>query len=70
MMTQGEFLLKLGLLERAGALGADKSAEKQDEIRMAVERLAGEGRAGMGGLFKVCAVTSPKIAIQPFTNPG
>ena len=66
MMTQGEFLLKLGLLERAGALGRDKTAEEQGEIRSAVERLAGNGSDQMGGLFKVMAVSSPAVALAPF----
>jgi SAM-dependent MidA family methyltransferase len=66
MMSQGRFLLDLGLLERAGALGRGKTAAEQDEIRTAVERLAGEGPSQMGGLFKVMAVSSPAIALSPF----
>src|SRR5690606_40884060 len=41
LMPQGEFLLGLGLLERAGRLGAGRSAEEQERIRDEVERLAG-----------------------------
>jgi SAM-dependent MidA family methyltransferase len=66
MTTQGEFLLKLGLLERAGALGRGKDAAEQEAIRAAVERLAGDGLNQMGGLFKVMAVSSPSVALHPF----
>ncbi|MCB1383673.1 MAG: class I SAM-dependent methyltransferase [Notoacmeibacter sp.] len=52
--TQGAFLLGLGLLERAGALGAGKDAATQEAIRSQAERLAGAG--GMGELFKVLAL--------------
>lgn len=66
MMGQGEFLLKLGLLERAGSLGSGKGMEEQEKIRLAVERLAGDGPGQMGALFKVMAVSSPAVALAPF----
>lgn len=66
MMTQGEFLLKLGLIERAGALGRGKELAEQDTIRVAVERLAGDGPNQMGKLFKVMAVSSPAVTLAPF----
>ncbi|MBX9458577.1 MAG: class I SAM-dependent methyltransferase [Rhizobium sp.] len=66
MMSQGAFLLELGLLERAGALGRGKGPDEQDAIRMAVERLAGDGPSRMGDLFKVLAVSSPAVALAPF----
>ncbi|MCX5495185.1 class I SAM-dependent methyltransferase [Kaistia dalseonensis] len=62
--TQGDFLLALGLLERAGRLGAGKDAETQDAIRSAVARLAGP--EAMGTLFKVLAVAAPGLALPPF----
>lgn len=68
MMTQGEFLLKLGVLERAGALGRGKSAETQSEIRLATERLAGSGPGQMGELFKVLSVSSPDVRLAPFID--
>jgi NADH dehydrogenase [ubiquinone] 1 alpha subcomplex assembly factor 7 len=77
-VTQGEFLLRLGLLERAGRLGAGKSAAEQEVIRQAVERLAGPGtdddqrRHQMGGLFKVMAMAGGMLALPglpaPFDN--
>ncbi|MCB1447920.1 MAG: class I SAM-dependent methyltransferase [Rhizobiaceae bacterium] len=66
MGTQGEFLLGLGLLERAGALGRGRSEREQADIRAAVERLAGDGPGRMGELFKVLAVSSPAVALAPF----
>ncbi|HVW56809.1 MAG TPA: class I SAM-dependent methyltransferase [Rhizobiaceae bacterium] len=51
LSTQGEFLLGLGLLERAGRLGAGRDAALQERLRTEVERLAGPEQ--MGTLFKV-----------------
>ncbi|MCX2725882.1 class I SAM-dependent methyltransferase [Roseibium salinum] len=65
-LTQGDFLLRAGLLERAGALGAGKSHREQETIRDAVERLAAPGQ--MGDLFKVLAVTAPGISFPPFDS--
>lgn len=53
---QGDFLLGLGLLERAGALGAGQDEAGRERIRAAVERLAGPEE--MGRLFKVMSVRS------------
>ena len=66
MMTQGDFLLELGLVERAGALGRGRAMAEQDLIRAAVERLAGNGPNQMGDLFKAMAVSSPAVALTPF----
>lgn len=57
--TQGEFLLAMGLLERAGALGADMDAEGRNAISEAVERLAGP--KAMGTLFKVMGFSHPPL---------
>lgn len=65
-LTQGAFLLGLGLLERAGALGAGKSGDVQDAIRQSVERLAGTGENQMGSLFKALCVSAKDISIPPF----
>jgi SAM-dependent MidA family methyltransferase len=66
LMTQGEFLLGLGLLERAGRLGSGKPAEVQEQIRDDVERLAAP--AQMGDLFKVLAVAPQGLALPPFND--
>jgi SAM-dependent MidA family methyltransferase len=60
--TQGDFLLRMGLLERAGRLGANADAAGRERISEAVERLAGPD--GMGELFKVIAI-SPR-PLPPF----
>lgn len=66
LARQGDFLLGLGLLERAAALGADKSLVIQEGLRLAVERLAGVGEGRMGELFKVLSVSHRKIDLVPF----
>lgn len=63
---QGDFLLALGLAERTAALGRDKDAETQENIRADAERLAGAGEGKMGELFKVLVVSSPNVALVPF----
>jgi NADH dehydrogenase [ubiquinone] 1 alpha subcomplex assembly factor 7 len=55
-VEQGRFLLDLGLLERAGRLGAGRDETAREAIVAAVERLAGPEE--MGTLFKAMAVTS------------
>ncbi len=64
LLTQGDFLLRLGLLERAGALGHGKDAGAQAAIQAAVERLAGD--KGMGTLFKVLALSAPALVLPVF----
>ncbi|MGI9400433.1 MAG: class I SAM-dependent methyltransferase [Rhizobiaceae bacterium] len=69
IMAQGEFLQLMGLAERAGALGADKSPEQQNDIRSQAERLVQPEQ--MGDLFKILALISPESApgisnIPPF----
>jgi SAM-dependent MidA family methyltransferase len=56
LSTQGEFLLGLGLLERAGRLGAGCDIALQERLRSEVERLAGPEQ--MGTLFKVLELKS------------
>nr|WP_245197574.1 SAM-dependent methyltransferase [Jiella mangrovi] len=65
---QGEFLLALGLLERAGVLGGPMDAAGRREIERAVARLAGSGSGEMGALFKVIAVAQTAIPLPPFTR--
>ena len=56
-LTQAEFLLSLGLLERAGALGSGRDEYVQRTLQTAVERLAGPNQ--MGNIFKALAFGSP-----------
>ena len=57
--TQGAFLLAMGLLERAGRLGANAQEDERQAIAAQVERLAAPSQ--MGDLFKVLALL-PKAA--------
>ncbi|CAN7385196.1 class I SAM-dependent methyltransferase [Mesorhizobium sp. LjRoot246] len=66
LSTQGDFLLGMGILERAGRLGADAGQAARDKITEAVERLAGP--QAMGGLFKVLAVLPRGVAVRPFAE--
>jgi NADH dehydrogenase [ubiquinone] 1 alpha subcomplex assembly factor 7 len=61
MAEQGAFLLALGLLERAGQLGASADEATREAISLAVERLAGD--AAMGKLFKVLGFASAPIPL-------
>jgi SAM-dependent MidA family methyltransferase len=54
-MEQGEFLLRLGIAERAGRLGADKDQAVRDRLVAEVDRLVSPNE--MGSLFKVLAVS-------------
>ncbi|WP_353644946.1 class I SAM-dependent methyltransferase [Mesorhizobium sp. WSM2239] len=64
IMTQGDFLLAMGLLERAGRLGADAGLATRERLSGEVERLAGPDQ--MGNLFKVLAITPRATAVPPF----
>jgi SAM-dependent MidA family methyltransferase len=63
-MTQGEFLLAMGLLERAGRLGATADTQTRERLAGEAERLAAPGR--MGDLFKVMALLPAGAGIHPF----
>lgn len=62
-MTQARFLLGMGLLERAGQLGAGGGAELQERLQGEVERLAGAEQ--MGELFKVLMVGKTITGLPP-----
>ncbi|MEM7216418.1 MAG: SAM-dependent methyltransferase [Pseudomonadota bacterium] len=67
VMTQGEFLLSMGLLQRAGELGKGKDAATQERLKLEAERLALPDK--MGNLFKVFAFsTIPDL--PPFAKQG
>ncbi|PTM92650.1 class I SAM-dependent methyltransferase [Mycoplana dimorpha] len=65
-LHQGDFLMGLGLAERASALGRGRDESLQRQIVADVERLAGSGAGNMGDLFKVLAVSSADVALAPF----
>lgn len=64
LTTQGAFLVGMGLLERAGQLGAKANEAAREKIAGEVERLAGP--QAMGELFKVLAILPAGIAVPPF----
>ncbi|MCF3640736.1 class I SAM-dependent methyltransferase [Rhizobium sp. TRM95111] len=68
ILHQGDFLMGLGLADRAAALGRNRDADMQAQIVADVQRLAGSGAGRMGDLFKVMAVSSEAIALAPFRN--
>lgn len=63
-MEQGAFLVAMGIAERAGQLGAGKSAEVQRDIVAAAERLCAVEH--MGQLFKVLGVFPAQSQLPPF----
>jgi SAM-dependent MidA family methyltransferase len=63
LMTQGEFLLGLGLLQRAGALGAEADEATRERLRGEVQRLAGPD--AMGTLFKVLIAAPAGTMLPP-----
>ncbi|WP_343312440.1 class I SAM-dependent methyltransferase [Brucella sp. BE17] len=63
-MTQGEFLLAMGLIDRAGRLGSGRDSAFQEKIRNDVERLAAPDQ--MGTLFKVLVAADPATQLIPF----
>jgi SAM-dependent MidA family methyltransferase len=63
---QGAFLLALGLIERAGQIGADADEQTRRTIEAAVARLAGDGAGEMGALFKAVALTARAEPVPGF----
>ena len=63
IMPQGEFLLNLGLLERAARLGQAKSPELQSQIQTDVNRLVSPDQ--MGELFKVLCLAGEGFELPP-----
>jgi SAM-dependent MidA family methyltransferase len=66
ILTQQDFLLALGLLERAGRLGHGKSTSIQQKIQQDVDRLAADDQ--MGILFKVLCLTQSECPMPLFDN--
>jgi NADH dehydrogenase [ubiquinone] 1 alpha subcomplex assembly factor 7 len=60
-VPQGEFLKHLGIETRAVTLMAKASHEVSEDISSALKRLTGGGRGGMGSMFKVLAVSDPRL---------
>ena len=64
LMRQGEFLIRLGLVQRANVLGRDKDKKTRDMLAADMERLAGP--KAMGDLFKVLALSRPGLHLPVF----
>ena len=64
LMGQGEFLIRLGLVDRANVLGRGKDKATRDALAAAIERLAAP--KAMGTLFKVLAVSQPGLKLPMF----
>jgi SAM-dependent MidA family methyltransferase len=60
-VTQGEFLKRLGIETRAAALMQKATPEVSTDIAAALKRLTDKGRGGMGSMFKVLAISEPRL---------
>jgi NADH dehydrogenase [ubiquinone] 1 alpha subcomplex assembly factor 7 len=73
-VPQGEWLIRLGIFERAAVLRRGADASQAEDIDRALARLTGYGSAvrdpkSMSELFKVLAITAPGAPIPPgFTS--
>jgi SAM-dependent MidA family methyltransferase len=63
--TQRDFLRRMGIELRAQGLKAGASAQQGADIDAAVARLMETGPTGMGELFKVMAISDPRIGKLP-----
>jgi len=63
--SQRDFLLALGLAQRAQALSMKADAGQQEAISAAFDRLIEPGETGMGELFKVLALSRPDLPPLP-----
>ncbi len=63
--TQRDFLLALGLSQRARALSLKADASQRAAISDAFDRLIAQGQTGMGDLFKVLALSQRNLPPLP-----
>lgn len=63
--TQRDFLLALGLAQRAQILSQKADAAQRRAISEAFDRLTQPGETGMGDLFKVLAFSHPGLPLLP-----
>jgi SAM-dependent MidA family methyltransferase len=64
-VEQGEFLIELGIFQRAEALKAQATPEQAEDIDASLARLTGVEEGEMGSLFKVLAVTRRGVRDVP-----
>jgi NADH dehydrogenase [ubiquinone] 1 alpha subcomplex assembly factor 7 len=60
-VPQGDFLKRLGIEARATRLTAKAAPEVAADISGALQRLINGGRGGMGSMFKVLAISEPRL---------
>ena len=64
-LLQGEFLKRLGLVERADMLRERATSAQSADIDAALARLTAAGATGMGELFKVIGFAHPSLGALP-----
>jgi NADH dehydrogenase [ubiquinone] 1 alpha subcomplex assembly factor 7 len=64
-VTQGDFLRRLGIAERAQRLAANATAKQASAVEAALTRLTDDRPTGMGTLFKAMAIAHPGLATLP-----
>ena len=69
-LSQADFLVRLGLDKRAAALKRSAPLDTVAQIDAALERLTDPSPRGMGGLFKVIGLSTPRYASLPGLESG
>jgi NADH dehydrogenase [ubiquinone] 1 alpha subcomplex assembly factor 7 len=64
-LDQSTFLRRLGIEQRATSLKGKNQDVPASDIDAALSRLIGEGRGGMGALFKAAAFAHPAVGVPP-----
>lgn len=64
-LTQGDFLVRLGIIQRAERLQQNTNVSQRKAVTAALNRLAGSGKEGMGTLFKVLCLCDPGFGPPP-----
>jgi len=64
-VEQGEFLRRLGIVERAAALKAGAPHEQATAVQSALLRLTSSEPTGMGRMIKALALSAPKLGPLP-----
>jgi NADH dehydrogenase [ubiquinone] 1 alpha subcomplex assembly factor 7 len=64
-VEQSQFLQRLGIETRAAALKAKAAPAAAAAVDIALARLTGHGRTGMGTLFKAAAFAHPQLGTPP-----
>ena len=64
-LDQSSFLRRLGIEQRATSLKAKNQDIPASDIDIALSRLIGEGRGGMGALFKAAAFAHSAVGVPP-----